>query len=41
MCRYDEKNQRVEEGYPRHIKNWRGVPGHMDGVLTWRDGPPV
>lgn len=36
--RYDERRRSLEAGYPRNIKNWRGVPGALDGVLTWRDG---
>ena len=37
-CRYDEDAGRVEAGYPRHIRAWRGVPAGLAGAVTWRDG---
>jgi hypothetical protein len=28
----------MEDDYPRHMKNWRGVPTPLDAVITWKDG---
>ena len=28
----------IEAGYPRDMQHWRGVPAHIDGAITWRDG---
>ena len=36
--RYDEEVQGIEEGYPQDMRNWRGVPSHIDGAITWNDG---
>ena len=36
--RYDDTNQAADPGYPRNIRNWRGVPADIDGVMTWTDG---
>ena len=36
--RYDDTNQAADQGYPRNIRNWRGVPVDIDGVMTWTDG---
>jgi len=36
--RYDEYYRRLDSGYPRHIRNWRGVPSDIDAVITWTDG---
>ena len=38
MFRYDDYYKTPDEGYPRHISNWRGVPANIDGVITWTDG---
>ena len=38
MYRYDEGRGGIEDGYPRDMRNWRGVPPHIDGAITWRDG---
>ena len=38
IYRYDEQRREIEEGYPKDMRNWRGVPSHIDGVVTWRDG---
>ena len=38
VIRYDEYYRRLDSGYPRHIRNWRGVPSDIDGVITWTDG---
>ena len=38
LFRYDEYCRRLDSGYPRHIRNWRGVPSDIDGVITWTDG---
>jgi hypothetical protein len=38
MYRYDEQRRQIEEGYPKDMRNWRGVPTHIDGALTWKDG---
>ena len=38
LLRYDEYYRRLDSGYPRHIRNWRGVPSDIDGVITWTDG---
>ena len=38
LPRYDEGRGGVEAGYPRDMRNWRGVPPHIDGAITWRDG---
>jgi len=35
--RYDDYYKTPDEGYPRHISNWRGVPANIDGVITWTD----
>ena len=36
--RYDDTYKMPDPGYPRNIRNWRGVPAYIDGVITWRDG---
>jgi hypothetical protein len=36
--RYDETQKRMEDDYPRNMKNWRGVPAPLDAVITWKDG---
>ena len=28
----------MDEGYPQDMRNWRGVPTHIDGAITWKDG---
>ena len=28
----------MEAGYPKNMRNWRGVPSYIDGVITWKDG---
>ena len=38
LHRYDEGRGGIEAGYPRDMRNWRGVPPHIDGAITWRDG---
>ena len=38
LNRYDERRGGIEAGYPRDMRNWRGVPPHIDGAITWRDG---
>jgi hypothetical protein len=39
LCaRYDETQKRMEDDYPRNMKNWRGVPVPLDAVITWKDG---
>ena len=38
FCRYDEARRAIVAGYPAHVRAWRGVPGGLDSVLTWRDG---
>jgi len=38
LLRYDEREAVMEEDYPKNIRNWRGVPSHIDGAITWRDG---
>jgi len=35
--RYDDYYKTPDEGYPRNIRNWRGVPASIDGVITWTD----
>ena len=36
--RYDDLYKQPDPGYPRDIRNWRGVPSNIDGVITWTDG---
>ena len=36
--RYDENYRMPDPGYPRNIRNWRGVPSSIAGVMTWTDG---
>jgi len=36
--RFDELNKKVEDGYPKHIGNWQGVPINITGALTWKNG---
>ena len=38
MYRYDEGRGKIQAGYPRDMQNWRVVPAHIDGAITWRDG---
>ena len=38
IARYDDYHNREDSGYPKHIRNWRGVPDNIDGVITWTDG---
>ena len=38
LYRYDEGRGGIEAGYPKDMRNWRGVPPHIDGAITWRDG---
>ena len=41
LYRYDEGRGAIEAGYPRDMRNWRGVPLHIDGAITWRDGTMI
>lgn len=27
-----------EQGYPRENTLWEGMPTHMDGIISWREG---
>ena len=36
--RYDDTYRLLDNGYPRHMRSWRGVPATIDGVVTWTDG---
>ena len=37
-ARYDDTYRLLDNGYPRHMRSWRGVPATIDGVVTWTDG---
>lgn len=34
--RYD--NQKIEDGYPRHIGAWRGLPSDINAAFQWKNG---
>ncbi|XP_064098795.1 matrix metalloproteinase-17-like isoform X1 [Macrobrachium nipponense] len=36
--RYDDVTGKMDEGYPRDMKKWNGIPGDLDDVFTWNDG---
>lgn len=36
--RYDKTRQKIEDGYPRHISAWRGIPSNIDAVFQWKNG---
>ncbi|KAK7067992.1 Matrix metalloproteinase-15 [Halocaridina rubra] len=35
--RYDEEAKKMDEGYPRDMMKWNGIPGELDAVFTWTD----
>eukprot|EP00061_Rhincodon_typus_P001410 g14726.t1 len=35
--RFDEKQGRMDPGYPKQISLWKGIPTDLDGVMSWSD----
>lgn len=36
--RYDDDTQKMDDGYPKDIKKWNGLPSDLDDAFTWEDG---
>ncbi|XP_018329458.1 matrix metalloproteinase-25-like [Agrilus planipennis] len=36
--RYNETSRTMDNGYPKNMNRWRGVPHDLDAALTWKDG---
>ncbi|MBN3314036.1 MMP25 protein, partial [Atractosteus spatula] len=36
--RYDDREGRVDPGYPKSASLWSGVPSDPDDIITWEDG---
>ncbi|ROT74142.1 Matrix metalloproteinase-24 [Penaeus vannamei] len=36
--RYNEKTQAMDQGYPKNMAKWNGLPDNLDAVFTWKDG---
>ncbi|KAG8433474.1 hypothetical protein GDO86_017671, partial [Hymenochirus boettgeri] len=36
--RYDEKNGRMDPGYPKDSSLWQGVPPDIDDIISWDNG---
>lgn len=34
--RYNETTKLIDEGYPKHMGRWRGVPYNLDAATTWK-----
>ena len=35
--RYDVGKKRLDPGYPKHIRLWRGIPNNIDAAFRWRN----
>ncbi|XP_022907784.2 matrix metalloproteinase-16-like [Onthophagus taurus] len=35
--RYNETSKTIDEGYPKHMEAWPGVPQDLDAANTWKD----
>lgn len=35
---YDDRERRMDSGYPSGAVLWKGVPGQLDDVTRWSDG---
>ena len=36
--RYDRTRGKLDEGYPRAISVWKGIPNDIDAVFQWKNG---
>ncbi|XP_037802924.1 stromelysin-3-like [Penaeus monodon] len=36
--RYNEKTNTMDQGYPKNMAKWNGLPDNLDAVFTWKDG---
>ncbi|XP_071535909.1 matrix metalloproteinase-2-like isoform X2 [Panulirus ornatus] len=36
--RYNDQTGRMDEGYPKDMSKWNGLPGNLDAAFTWKDG---
>ncbi|XP_053219501.1 matrix metalloproteinase-25 isoform X1 [Podarcis raffonei] len=36
--RYDDRMGRVEQGYPKPVSLWKGVPNDLDDITSWNEG---
>ena len=35
--RYNETSGKMDEGYPKQMDKWNGLPDGLDAVFTWHD----
>ncbi len=35
--RFDYMTRRVDPGYPKSMKSWKGIPSNIDSVFQWRN----
>ncbi|XP_077283513.1 stromelysin-3-like [Arctopsyche grandis] len=36
--RYNEKTNTLDDGYPMHMRRWKGIPENINSVINWIDG---
>lgn len=36
--RYDRTRGKIDDGYPRDISAWRGIPSDIDAAFQWKNG---
>ena len=35
---YDRTRGKIVAGYPRNMKDWRGIPNNIDAAFQWKNG---
>lgn len=36
--RFNEATNTLDNGYPKSMSRWRGIPNDIDAAITWIDG---
>lgn len=36
--RYDRTRSKIDDGYPRDISVWKGIPSDVDAAFQWKNG---